>query len=134
MKKESEGTPEKKNDLVQQFAELLTITRKDKGKTEKCCDKAEVATTVSWKKKLKQCFLRLKATLEQVDKMTEVVEEKAWYLSQSSNTKSQHVDADFFFTKKKRKPFWISSKNIAGTDKAEVISMMVSLHMQRAKV
>ena len=73
MKKESEGTPEKKNDPVQQFAELLTITRKDKGKTEECCDNAEVATTVSWKKNSNKCFLRLKATLEQVDKMTEVV-------------------------------------------------------------
>ena len=56
MKKESEGTPEKTNDLVQQFAELLTITRKDKGKTEKCCDKAEVATTVWWKKNSNNAF------------------------------------------------------------------------------
>ena len=32
MKKESEGTPENKTDLVQQFAELLTIPERTKGK------------------------------------------------------------------------------------------------------
>ena len=79
---------------------------------------------------LKQCFLRLKATLEQVDKMTEVVEEKAWYLSQSSNTKSQHVDA-YFLPKKENLLDFVEEHG--GDRQRRADKFMVSLQMQRAK-
>ena len=43
---------------------------------------------------LKQCFARYKASWEPVERKTEVVAEKAWQSSRSSNTKSQHLEQD----------------------------------------
>ena len=72
----------------------------------------------------KQYFLRLKATLEQVDKKTEVVAEKAWHVSQSSNTKSQYLDAE-----KTKKGFMDLVQEFGG----DRDMCMVSLQMQRAE-
>ena len=103
---------QKREALVQQS--LLTVTRRDKGRQEEledrfdawvlCCDEAEVA------QKLKQRFARYKGTWELVEKNTDVVAERAWQLSQSSNTESQQLDFFFF-----EKLLWTWSENMAGT-------------------
>ena len=99
MTKECQGKPERI---------LLMITRKDKRKKEKNLKTAStpgfgVAMTPKLpnnrkslvEEELRQCFGRYQATWRCVERKTEVVTEKAWQFSQSSNKKSQRLDADF---------------------------------------
>ena len=66
---------------------------------------------------LKQCFARYKESWEPVEKKTEVVAEKAWQSSRSSNTKSQHLEQDL------ESLVDLVKEKTAGTDKEEMTSL-----------